>query len=60
MTDIQKIKKFFLKNQRLPSYSEMLTLFDIKSKNTVAYRVEKLIKEGKLVRNGRHLMITNQ
>jgi hypothetical protein len=34
------------KKRRMPTYEEMKDLFDVASKNTVAYRVNKLIEEG--------------
>ena len=40
------IKKFFRKNRRLPSYSEMLKLFNISSKNAVFKIINKLIDLG--------------
>lgn len=43
--------KFFHRTRRLPSYSEMLTLFNFKSKNAVAKVVAKFIDEGIVVRD---------
>lgn len=39
------LKKFFKKNRRLPSYSEMLSLFGFSSKNSVFKLINKLIEE---------------
>lgn len=39
----RKIAQFYSRQQRLPSYSEMLGLFSVKSKNAVARIVHKLI-----------------
>jgi len=40
------IKKFYKKFRRLPSYSEMLSIFKVSSKNTVFKIINKLIEEG--------------
>ena len=37
---------FFNQNKRMPTYKEMLSLFDFKSKNAVARLVDKFIEEG--------------
>ena len=42
----EKIESFYAKNQRMPTYSEMLKIFDFKSKNAVFKVVEKLIEAG--------------
>jgi repressor LexA len=41
-----KIENFYIKNKRMPTYSEMMKLFDFKSKNAVFRVVEKLIEAG--------------
>ena len=41
-----KLETFYGENKRMPSYSEMLKLFDFKSKNAVFKVVEKLIEAG--------------
>lgn len=41
-----KIKSFYANNKRMPSYSEMMKLFDFKSKNAVFKIVEKLVDAG--------------
>ncbi|MBU2524658.1 transcriptional repressor LexA [Patescibacteria group bacterium] len=43
-----KLKDFFRENKRVPSYSEMMGLFGLKSKNTIFYLVQKFIKDGLL------------
>lgn len=43
---LNKIKKFFRKYRRLPSYSEMLKLFGFSSKNAVFKIVQKWIESG--------------
>jgi SOS regulatory protein LexA len=48
MKDIyqNKIESFYNKNKRMPTYSEMLKLFNFKSKNAVFKIVEKLMEAG--------------
>lgn len=43
---IPLLKQFYKKHSRLPSYSEMLTLFCVSSKNTVFKMVQRWIEEG--------------
>lgn len=43
---IVALQKFFKEQQRLPSYSEMCGLFDVRSKQAVARIVEKCIVQG--------------
>lgn len=59
MTDLEKLHKFFINNQRLPSYEEMKKIFNVASKNTVAQRINKLLKSGDLKKKGRYLLLTN-
>ncbi|MBP9690935.1 repressor LexA [Candidatus Woesebacteria bacterium] len=40
------LKKFYRKNRRLPSYSEMLKIFSVASKRTIYEYVQQLIDEG--------------
>ena len=40
------INAFYIENRRMPSYSEMLDIFDLKSKNAVFKRIGSLIKKG--------------
>lgn len=42
----RKLESFYGENKRMPSYSEMLKLFDFKSKNAVFRVVEKLLEAG--------------
>lgn len=42
----EKLEIFYENNKRMPTYSEMLGLFDFKSKNAVFRIVEKLIEGG--------------
>jgi len=41
-----KLESFYERNKRMPTYSEMLKLFDFKSKNAVFKIVNKLIEAG--------------
>lgn len=41
-----KLESFYSENKRMPTYSEMMKLFDFKSKNAVFKVVEKLIEAG--------------
>ena len=41
----------------MPTYEEMKGLFHVASKNTVAYRINKLLEEGFLIKNGTTLML---
>ena len=43
---VDSIRGFYLARKRMPSYSEMLGLFSLKSKNAVAKRVAALVREG--------------
>ena len=45
-----KFKQFYKKNKRLPSYSEMLELFDVASKNAVFKIVQNWVDEGFLIK----------
>ena len=41
-----KLKDFYKDNKRMPTYSEMMKLFNFKSKNAIARIVEKLVEAG--------------
>ena len=43
---LNKLKTFYKKNRRLPTYQEMLTIFDLSSKNAVFRIVSKFIDDG--------------
>ena len=45
---LETLQSFYRKNKRLPSYSEMLTLFGLASKNAIHKIVKKLIATGYL------------
>ncbi len=44
--DAQKVSLFYKRHSRMPSYSEMLGLFRLKSKNAVFKRVAAMAQEG--------------
>ncbi len=46
MEDSLAITTFFNEHNRMPTYEEMKDLFGVASKNTVSYRVDKLIEQG--------------
>ena len=54
--DAKKVNEFYLRIKRMPSFSEMLRLFHLKSKNAVSKRIDKLIEAGliKPARNAAH------
>lgn len=58
MRDEQILIEFFTENKRMPSYEEMKRLFCVASKNTVAFRVKKLIDCGFLIKENGKLMLT--
>ena len=53
---LEKLKSFYRKFNRLPSYAEMLRLFKVSSKNAVSKIVDKFIDEGFLKKNNRKLV----
>lgn len=57
MKEEQSLSSFFTENKRMPTYEEMKSLFDVASKNTVAYRVNKLIESGFLIKSGNKLSL---
>jgi len=42
----RNINAFYAKRKRMPSYSEMLGIFGLKSKNAVFKRITRLVREG--------------
>lgn len=54
------LKKFHRKNKRLPSYSEMLKLFGVSSKNAIFKIVGKWIEEGLLKKENNKLSPTSR
>ncbi|MEK9169485.1 MAG: LexA family transcriptional regulator [Patescibacteria group bacterium] len=57
---LSSIKKFFRKNRRLPSYSEMLKLFNISYKNAVFKIINKLIDLGFIEKDSKKLSPTKK
>jgi repressor LexA len=43
-----KIKKFYEDNRIMPSYSEMMSMFGLKSKNAIFKLVNKLVEDGSI------------
>ncbi len=58
MNDGYKLSTFFQDYGRMPTYEEMKDLFQVASKNTVAYRVKKLLDDGTLKKDGNKLSLT--
>ncbi|MFA5068647.1 MAG: transcriptional repressor LexA [Candidatus Omnitrophota bacterium] len=54
---LDKIKGFYFKKKRMPSYSEMLSIFSLSSKNAAFKRVSALIKAGLLEKDDRGRLI---
>jgi repressor LexA len=57
MKDTELLSEFYIENKRMPTYEEMKSLFGVASKNTVAYRVNKLLEGGFLLKDGNKLML---
>jgi repressor LexA len=58
MNDKEKITTFYTEYRRMPTYEEMKSLFGVASKNTVAFRVNKLLEEGFLTKEDGKLTLT--
>lgn len=58
MKQQEALSEFFIENNRMPTYEEMKSLFGVASKNTVAYRVNKLVEQGFLTKNGNKLALS--
>lgn len=56
---LKKLRSFYKKHHRLPSYSEMLKLFGFSSKNSVFKWIKKLTNEGFLKKEKRKLVPTS-
>lgn len=54
------LKKFYRKNRRLPSYSEMLKLFSVASKRTIYQYVQELVDNGFLKKINKKLSPTKR
>jgi SOS regulatory protein LexA len=57
---LDKIKGFYFKRKRMPSYSEMLIVFGLKSKNAVFKRVATLIQAGFLEKDNKGQLISKR
>lgn len=57
MNDEQVLSGFFQEYKRMPTYEEMTELFNVASKNTVAFRVNKLVESGFLNKEGNKLSL---
>ncbi len=57
MKDEDILKNYYIENNCLPTYEEMKDLFGVASKNTVAYRVHRMLEEGFLVKDGTRLSL---
>ena len=57
---LQKLKQFYTTNRRLPTYTEMLDLFNFASRNAVFKLIHKWIEEGILEKMGNRLAPTEQ
>ncbi len=57
---LSRIKKFYRRFRRLPSYSEMLKLFNISSKNAVFKIINKLIDLGFIEKDSKKLSPTKK
>ena len=57
MTETDKLIAFYDQHERVPTFEEMKKLFGVKSKNTVAYKVKRLVDEGVLIKEGRRLVM---
>lgn len=55
---ITPLKKFYRANRRLPSYSEMLKIYNVASKKTVYTYIQKLIDDGFIKKINRKLSPT--
>lgn len=58
MKDEDKLSEFYREEKRMPTYEEMKDLFKVASKNTVAYRVNKLLDIGFLQKDGNKLTLS--
>lgn len=56
---VKKLRSFYKKYHRLPSYTEMLKIFEFSSKNSVFKWVKKLIEAGFLKKEKRKLAPTD-
>lgn len=57
---LDKVKRFYFRNKRLPTYREMKRLFDFASPNAVAWTVHKWVEKGIMKLEDRKLAPANQ
>ena len=56
---LEQVKKFFLDNNRMPSYAEMIKLWGLASKNSATRLVKEWIGEGLLEKQGNSIAPTS-
>ena len=54
-----KLIRFYNRDRRMPTYSEMMTLFGFKSKNAVSRLVDKFIEEGIVAKDHLGRLVTD-
>jgi len=59
-TRLNKLKRFFRKYRRLPTYEEMLNIFSVSSKNSVFKTIKKLLDLGYIRKIGKTLSPTSK
>lgn len=57
---LASLKKFYKKNGFIPSYSQMMKLFDLSSKDSVFYQITKWIEAGLLEKIDKNLVPTDK
>lgn len=57
---LDSVKKFYKKHKRLPSYSEMLKLFNFSSKNAIYRIVQKWVEDGVVKKESNKLAPTSK
>jgi SOS regulatory protein LexA len=60
MNEEQELTLFWSEHKRMPTYEEMKDLFGVASKNTVSYRINRLVESGFLVKEGGKLSLAKQ
>ena len=53
---VQKLRDFLRQERRLPSYAEMLKLFNLRSRNTIFLLIAKLVEAGYLKKNSQGIL----
>lgn len=56
---LTKIKDFYFKNKRLPSYAEMLKLLNLSSKKSIYDLINKLVEAGFFKKQGKKIIPTS-